>query len=143
MLQDVWNLDKDGTDTEFSMIATGNIIDCQSMSEEEYILTFITQGDDDIDITTAHIHSAFGFDDEAEQHYMLAAVVTEVNSTDKIEYSLVVATGTNYGKTQSLKVLNYNQAIQTIDAKEWLKAIHIDHRLCMGNEDEGKWCLLC
>ena len=43
------------------------------------------------------------------------------------EYYLVGATGHNYGNTKEILVMNYKQAMATIDKQDWEKAIEIEH----------------
>ena len=39
---------------------------------------------------------------------------------------LVGATGHNYGNTAELNVMNYKQAMATVDKEEWMKAIKVE-----------------
>ena len=43
------------------------------------------------------------------------------------EIHLVGATGHNYGNTAELNVMNYKQAMASVDKKEWDKAIKVEH----------------
>ena len=43
------------------------------------------------------------------------------------EVYLVGATGHSYGNTSELNVLNYKQAMETVDKKEWNRAIKVEH----------------
>ena len=43
------------------------------------------------------------------------------------EIFLVGATGLNYGNTAELNVMNYKQAMATVDKDEWNKAIKVEH----------------
>lgn len=49
-----------------------------------------------------------------------------MNEDNKIEYSLIGATGTNYKTTKELKVMNLDKAMALIDRKEWEHAIKLE-----------------
>ena len=91
------------------------IIDCPSMAEEEYILTMIGQVNVE---NSAYIENKYGYTDERGDYYMVAAVIESVNEEGLNEYSLVDATGTYYNTTAELQVLNYKQAMQSVNQKE-------------------------
>ena len=45
------------------------------------------------------------------------------------EYTLAGATGTNYGNTVELNVMNYKQAMATVHHdEEWEKAVKVEHK---------------
>ena len=58
---------------------------------------------------------------------MVAAVIGSIGNDGESEFSLVGATGTSYGTTAELKVMNYHQAMKTVDRKEWQQAIRVEH----------------
>ena len=58
---------------------------------------------------------------------MVAAVIGSVRKDGESEFSLVGATGTNYSTTAEIKVMNYHQAMKTVDHKEWQQAIRVEH----------------
>lgn len=58
---------------------------------------------------------------------MVAAVVGSVNQDRENEYSLVVKIGIYHGITQELKVLNYHEAMKTVNKRELQKAISVEH----------------
>ena len=58
---------------------------------------------------------------------MVAAVIGSVNEEGLSEYSLVGATGTCYNTTAELQVMNYKQAMQSVNQKEWMKPIKVEH----------------
>ena len=57
---------------------------------------------------------------------MITVVIGSVGEDGK-KYSLVGATGTNYGSTQALEVMDYHEAMKTINKLDWLKAICVEH----------------
>ena len=61
----------------------------------------------------------YGYTNERGDYYMVAAVIGSIRNDGESEFSLVGATGTNYGTTSELKVMNYYQAMKTVDQKEW------------------------
>ena len=50
---------------------------------------------------------------------MVAAVIGSIGNDGESEFSFVGATGTNYGTTAEFKVMNYHQAMKTVNQKEW------------------------
>ena len=74
------------------MYASGSLLECPSMVEEEYILSTIGQGGKE----SQYIENMYGYTDERGDYYMVAAVVGSIRKEDGgSEYSLVGATGTN------------------------------------------------
>lgn len=56
---------------------------------------------------------------------MLVAAILKEKDTEY--YYLVGATGTNYGSTNKLQVMNYSKAMATVNCEEWEKAIKLKH----------------
>ena len=54
-------------------------------------------------------------------------LVAATLADEKGEIFLVGATGLNYGKTAKLNVMNYKQAMATVDKEELIKAIKVEH----------------
>lgn len=69
------------------------------------------------------IEQAFGFKDQ--QGLKIVGAVLKVKDAD--EYELVGATGTNYGNTNELKVMNYKEAMATLDKEEWEKVVKVEN----------------
>ena len=57
---------------------------------------------------------------------MLVAAI--LKKKDEDEYYLAGATGTNYGNTNELQVMNYDKAIATVHCEEWEKVIKLEHK---------------
>ena len=108
---------------EFCMFASVSLLECPSMVEEEYILSAIGQGG----IDSQYIENMYGYTDERGDYYMVAAAIGFIGEEGGSEFSLVGATGTNYGTTAELKVMNYHQAMKTVNRKEWQQAIRVEH----------------
>ena len=114
----------ESNEEEFSMFAgSASVIDCPSIVEEEYILAMIGQVGDN----SPYIENMYGYTNKRGDYFMVAAVIGSVNDNRLNEYSLVGATGTNYGTTSELQVLNYKQAMKSVNQTEWLKAIKVEH----------------
>ena len=91
----------ESNDEEFCMYASGSLLECPSMVEEEYILLAIGQGGEE----SQYIENMYGYTDERGEYFMVAAVVGSVGNDGESEFSLVGATGTNYGTIVELKVI--------------------------------------
>ena len=90
------------------------------MADEEFILSKI-----DKENQFEEVSQAFGYQNLAgEYSYLLVAAILKQNGAD--EYHLVGATGTNYGNTQELKVMNFKEAMATVDKEEWEKAVKVE-----------------
>ena len=108
---------------EFCMLASGSIIECPSIVEEKFTLSAIGQSGG----KHSYIENMYGYTDERGDHYMVAAVIGSVGEDGTNKYSLVGSTGTSYWSTQELKVMNYHEAMKTINKSDWLKAICVEH----------------
>ena len=93
------------------------------MAEEEYILSMIGQVSGD----SPYIENMYGYTDDQGDYYMVDTVIGSVNDDGLNEYNLVGATGTSYGTTEELQVMNYRQAMKSVNVKDWLKAIKVEH----------------
>ena len=98
---------------------SGTIIECPMFNYEEQLLNNI-----DPEGQYEHIEQALGYK-TPEGEYMLVAAVMKCRGTD--EYTLAGATGTNYGNTAELNVMNYKQAMATVHHEEWEKAVKVEH----------------
>jgi len=89
------------------------------MEQEEIVLFSLT--------TTkklyTNIERAFGYKNSQNEYMLVAATLADENG----EIFLVGATGHNYGNTAELNVMNYQQAMATVDKEEWNKAIKVEH----------------
>ena len=103
-------------DGEINHIAE-SVLECPSMTQEELILS--TLGEEEC---YEEIDQAYGINNEQGEFMLVAAVLKKEE-----DYFLVGATGHNYGNTAELSVMNYKQAMETINKEEWLKAIKIEH----------------
>tara|TARA_B100000780_G_scaffold239015_1_gene180618 strand:- start:385 stop:4227 length:3843 start_codon:yes stop_codon:yes gene_type:complete len=106
-------------DGELSLLNSGTIIECPMFNYEEQLLNNI-----DPEGQYEHIEQALGYK-TPEGEYMLVAAVMKCRGTD--EYTLAGATGTNYGNTAELNVMNYKQAMATVHHEEWEKAVKVEH----------------
>ena len=84
------------------------------MVEEEYILSTIGQGTN----VSQYIENLYGYTNELGDYFMVAAVIGSVQKDGESEFSLVGATG-YYGTIAELRVINYHQAMKSVDHKEW------------------------
>ena len=57
---------------------------------------------------------------------MLVAAICK--HRDSEEFHLVGATGKNYGNTNELKVMTYQEAMDALNREEWEKAIKLEHK---------------
>ena len=57
---------------------------------------------------------------------MLVAEIFKEKDTNK--YDLVVATWNNYSNIEELQVMNYKEAMEYVNYKEWDKAIKLKHK---------------
>ena len=62
------------------------------------------------------VKDAFGYQNNDDEYMLIAAILKEKDSDD---YYLFGATGTNYGSTNKLQVMNYREAMATIHCEEW------------------------
>ena len=106
-------------DGELSLLNNGAVLECPMFNYEEQLLNNI-----DPEGQYEHIEQAIGYK-TPEGEYMLVAAVMKCKGTD--EYTLAGATGTNYGNTAELNVMNYKQAMATVHHKEWEKAVKVEH----------------
>jgi hypothetical protein len=112
MLEETYDLGEG----EISLV-TGNLLQCPSMTEEEYIHGML-----DPNNKYEYIEQAFGFENEQGEYMLVAAYMKKED-----DYFLVGATGSNYGNTKELQVKNYQEAMASVDKKEWEKAIKMEH----------------
>lgn len=75
-----------------------------------------------------YIENIYGYTDDRGEYYMVVEVAGSSTKDRGIEYSLVGMTGNNYGTTQELKILNYQDAMETVNKNKWLKAIRVKHK---------------
>lgn len=71
------------------------------------------------------VEDAFGYQNDDGEFMLVPAILKEKDSD---EYSLVGATGTNYGSTNKLQVMNYREAMATVNCEKWEKAIKLKHK---------------
>ena len=90
------------------------------MAEEEYILSNIGK-----ESQFKEVSQAFGYQNSAGE-YMLVAAILKLKGTDG--YYLFRAPGKNYGNIQELKVMNFKEAMATVDKEEWEKAMKLDQK---------------
>jgi len=70
------------------------------------------------------VEMAVGYVNTNDEYMLVAATLSD----DAGELWLVGATGHNYGgNTADLNVMNYAQAMKSVDEKEWVKAVKIEH----------------
>jgi len=91
----------------------------EALTTEECILMSLTKEE----TIYSSIERAFGYV-SSNGHHMLVAAALEDNQG---EVFLVGATGKNYGNTAELNVMNYKQAMATVDKDEWDKAVEVEH----------------
>ena len=113
-LQKLWELGGD----ELSLIDHDSLLPCSEMAGEEFILSNIDKEDQ-----FEEVSQTFGYQNLAGE-YLLVAAILKQNGID--EYHLVGATGTNYGNTQKLKVMNFKEAMATVDKEELEKAVKVE-----------------
>ncbi|VEU33926.1 unnamed protein product [Pseudo-nitzschia multistriata] len=92
----------------------------EGMREEEFVLFSLMKGGNR---TYSSVEHAFGYVDTRGDYRLVAAALED----NVGELYLVGATGHNYGNTAELNVMNYKQAMATVDRKEWEKAIKVEH----------------
>ena len=66
---------------------------------------------------------AFGYKNSQSKYVLVAATLSDETG----EIFLVGATEHNYGNTAELNVMNYKQAMSTVDKEEWNKSIKVEH----------------
>ena len=89
------------------------------MEQEELILFSLTK----VEKLYTTVELAFGYKNKKDEYMLVAATLAD--ETEKI--FLVGATRHNYGNTAELNVMNYKQAMATVDKEEWKKAIKVEH----------------
>ena len=71
------------------------------------------------------IQEIYGFKEARTGNHMMVEALLSRTTKEGVEFGLVGATGTNYGTTDELNVLNYEQAMNSLDKKEWENAIEV------------------
>ena len=104
---------------EFNLLNIDSISPCDSFQHKEFLLSNINQ-----EGWYNHINIAFGYNNKNGKYMLVAAICKERNSK---EFHLVGATGKNYGNTNELKVMTYQEAMNTINCEEWENTIKLEH----------------
>ena len=107
---------------ELNLYTGASILEYPTIDHEEYILSQI-----DPEQKYDKIKKAYEYTDMCGKYHMVAAILKKYNKKGETEYCLIGATGTNYKTSKELKVINFEQAMNSIDRKEWEHAIKLKH----------------
>ena len=89
------------------------------MEQEEFILFSLTKAEK----LYTTIKRAFVYRNKKSEYMLVAATLADETG----EIFLVGATVHNYGYTAELNVINYKQAMATVDKEEWNKVIKVEY----------------
>ena len=89
------------------------------MEQEEFILFSLTKAEK----LYTTVERTFGYRNKKNKYMLVAATLAD----EKGEIFLVGATGSNYGNTAELNVMNYKKGMATVDKEELNKAIKVEH----------------
>ena len=89
------------------------------MEQEEFIYFSLTKAEK---IYTS-VEQAFGYRNKKNEYMLVSATLADETG----EIFLVGATGQNYGNTAELNVMNYKQAMASVNKKEWDAAVKVEH----------------
>ena len=89
------------------------------MEQEELILFSLIKTEK----LYTNVERAFGYKNSKNEYMLVAATLADETG----EIFLVGATGHNYENTTELNVMNYKQAMATVNKEKWNKAIKVEH----------------